>query len=111
MEVVASRAAIARGLMFREQLAWDAGMLFLMPYEHDWAFYMRNTAIALDLIYIASNRTIAGIVESAEPYAETRLPVGCPSLYVLEVNGGWTRANQIAAGAQVYFDVDPSCIQ
>lgn len=110
-EVVATQPAIARGLMYREHLAWNAGMLFLMPYEHDWALYMRNTIIPLDMIYIAANMTVAGVVENAPPLSEVHRRVGVPSLYVLEVNGGWTRANQVTAGAAVRMHVVPSCIQ
>lgn len=111
VEVVATPPAIARGLMYRERLPWDAGMLFLMPYQDDWAFYTRNTLVPLDMIYIAADMTVAGIVEHAPPLSEMRQRVGAPSLYVLEVNGGWTRANHVTAGAGVRMHLVPSCIQ
>ena len=53
VEVVTTRAEIERGLMWRDQLPYDAGMLFVMGKEDVWAFYMRNTLIPLDIIYIA----------------------------------------------------------
>jgi hypothetical protein len=103
-EVVSTPPTIQRGLMFRQHLPLDAGMLFLMEEERDHTFYMRNTLIPLDMIFIARDLTIAGIVENAEPKTETLRSVGKPSLYVLEVNGGWTRSHQVVPGAKVRFD-------
>ncbi len=103
VEVVKTRPTIERGLMFREHLPPDAGMLFLMGGEADHTFYMRNTLIPLDMIFITKNLTIAGIVERAEPRTETLRSVGATSLYVLEVNGGWTAAHQVKPGAKVRF--------
>jgi uncharacterized protein len=82
----------------------------MMGFEKDWSFWMRNTLIPLDMIFIAKDMTIAGIVENAEPLTETPLRhVGKPSLYVLEVNGGWTASNSIVAGAKVRFEnIDPN---
>ncbi|HWO22065.1 MAG TPA: DUF192 domain-containing protein [Kofleriaceae bacterium] len=107
VEVVSTPPTIQRGLMFRQNLPLDAGMLFLMKEEEDHTFYMRNTLIPLDMIFIARDLTIAGIVENAEPKTETLRSVGKPSLYVLEVNGGWTRSHQVVAGAKVRFDGVP----
>lgn len=103
VEVVSSGPLLQKGLMYREHLAPDAGMLFLMGYESDHAFYMRNTLIPLDMIFITKDLTIAGIVENAEPRTETLRRVGKTSLYVLEVNGGWTASHHIAPGAKVRF--------
>lgn len=103
VEVVKTRPKIERGLMFREHLPPDGGMLFLMGGETDHTFYMRNTLIPLDMIFITKDMTIAGIVERAEPRTETLRSVGKPSLYVLEVNGGWTAAHQVKPGAKVRF--------
>jgi uncharacterized protein len=104
VEIVATPATIERGLMFREHLPPDAGMLFLMGEDRDWSFYMRNTLIPLDIIFIGRDMTIAGIVANAEPRTEILRRVGKPSAYVLEVNGGWTGTHQVAAGAKVRFD-------
>jgi uncharacterized membrane protein (UPF0127 family) len=107
VEVVATEAKIEKGLMYRQHLPTDAGMLFEMGFEKDWAFWMRNTLIPLDMIFIGKDMTIAGIVENAEPLTESLRQVGKPSLYVLEVNGGWTKASGVAAGAKVRFDKVP----
>jgi uncharacterized protein len=107
VEVVATQAKIQKGLMFRQHLPLDAGMLFLMGEEKEWPFWMRNTLIPLDMLFIASDMKVAGIVENAEPLTEDLRTVGKPSLYVLEVNGGWAKENGVTAGAQVRFDAVP----
>ena len=104
VEVVSTPPLLQRGLMYRQHLPLDAGMLFLMGEETDHAFYMRNTLIPLDIIFISRDLTIAGIAENAEPRTETLRRVGKPSLYVLEVNGGWTASHQVVPGAKVRFE-------
>jgi uncharacterized membrane protein (UPF0127 family) len=111
VEVVATRPKIIKGLMYREHLPLDGGMLFLMeamePEEIDHAFWMQNTLIPLDMLFINKAMTVVGIVENAEPRTETLRRVGKPSFYVLEVNGGWTAKKQIRAGAKVRFEGVP----
>lgn len=104
VEIVSTPAQIERGLMFREHLPPDQGMLFLMKEEREWPFWMRNTLIPLDMIFIAGDMTVAGVVENAEPRTETLRTVGKPSLYVLEVNGGFSAAHKLTAGAKVQFE-------
>jgi len=103
-EVVATPARITRGLMFREHLPPDAGMLFVMREERDHEFWMHNTLIPLDMIFIARDKTIAGIVENATPRTDTHRSVGAASVWVLEVNGGWCAAHGVAKGAKVRFE-------
>lgn len=103
VEIVDTPAKIERGLMYREHLPPGDGMLFLMGHEHDHAFYMRNTLIPLDMIFIKQDMTVAGVVENATPRTETLRRVGVPSLYVLEVNGGWTRSHKVGPGTAVRF--------
>jgi uncharacterized protein len=104
VEVVKSRPMIERGLMFREQLAENDGMLFLMPDEEIQGFWMKNTLIPLDLIFIGSDMKVVGIVENAEPKTTRNRSVGKPSRYVLEVNGGWSAKHGIGPGATVRFE-------
>jgi uncharacterized protein len=107
VEIVATDAKIERGLMYREHLPPDDGMLFLMREDRIWSFWMRNTLIPLDIIFIAKDMTIAGIAENAEPRTETLREVDKPSLYVLEVNGGYCAAHKVTAGAKVRFEGVP----
>jgi uncharacterized membrane protein (UPF0127 family) len=104
VEVVATEAKIERGLMWREHLPLDAGMLFMMGESRVWTFWMKNTLIPLDMIFIAQDMTVAGIVENAEPLTETLRKVDKPSFYVLEVNGGFTKQTGITAGSKVRFE-------
>jgi uncharacterized membrane protein (UPF0127 family) len=107
VEVVATEAKIQKGLMFRRHLPLDAGMLFLMGTEKEWSFWMRNTLIPLDMLFIGRDMKVVGIVENAEPLTESLRTVGKPSLYVLEVNAGWTKQHGATAGTQVRFENVP----
>jgi hypothetical protein len=79
-----------------------------MGEEKEWSFWMRNTLIPLDMLFITGDLKVAGIVERAEPRTETLRTVHKPSLYVLEVNGGWAAAHGVTAGATVRFDGVPA---
>lgn len=107
VELAATEAQIQKGLMFRRHLPLDAGMLFLMGEEREWPFWMRNTLIPLDMLFIGRDLKVVGIVENAEPLTETLRTVGKPSLYVLEVSGGFCKAHGVTAGAQVRFENVP----
>lgn len=78
-------------------------MLFLFPQESRLSFWMRNTPIALDMIFIDRHGTIVGIVEQAAPFSTDARSVAAPSQYVLEINGGLTRRHGIRAGDRVRF--------
>jgi uncharacterized membrane protein (UPF0127 family) len=88
----------AQGLMFREELAPDAGILFLFDREAPRSFWMKNTLIPLDLIFIDSAGVIVSITRDAVPHNETPLPSGAPASAVLEVSGGTTARLGIAEG-------------
>lgn len=107
VEVVATEAKIEKGLMYRQHLPPDAGMLFLLGTDKEWTFWMRNTLIPLDMIFIRKDMTIAGIVENAEPKTDTLRTVGESSLYVVETNGGWTRAHGVTKDEKVRFEKLP----
>lgn len=103
VEVVDTAPKIEKGLMFREHLPPDDGMLFLMGKEKAWTFWMHNTLIPLDMIFITKDMTVAGIVANAEPKTDTLRQVEQPSLYVLEVNGGYCASHGVIDGAKVAF--------
>ena len=84
-----------QGLMFRERLAPDAGMLFFMPGESDWTFWMRNTYISLDMIFIRADGRILSIARNTTPLSDEGVPSGGPVRAVLELVGG--RAAEIGA--------------
>ncbi len=103
-EVAANEGARTRGLMWRKQLAEGKGMLFLFPHEQALNFWMRNTLIPLDMIFIDAKLEIAGIVEMAEPRTLSGRGVGKPSKYVLEVPGGWSAKIGLKPGLKVRFE-------
>ncbi|WGF93922.1 DUF192 domain-containing protein [Aequorivita marisscotiae] len=76
------------GLMYRHSMAENQGMLFVFPNMQPRSFYMKNTYIPLDIIYLNSDKKIVSIQKNAKPLNETSLPSEAPSQYVLEVNGG-----------------------
>lgn len=107
VEVVATPPKIERGLMYRQHMDADAGMLFLMGHEQVWTFWMHNTLIPLDMIFITKELTVAGVVDRAEPQTDILRKVNAPSTYVLEVNGGYCASHGVIAGARVRFENVP----
>ena len=97
----------ARGLMYRSTLATDAGMIFVFDESSVQRFWMKNTLIPLDMIFIGKDRKIVGIVEDAAPETETERMVGVPSQYVLEIGGGLSARLGIHAGEPVEFQNIP----
>jgi uncharacterized membrane protein (UPF0127 family) len=81
------------GLMCRKAMAADRGMLFQFPKADYQAFWMRNTLIPLDIIYIGADGAVVSIVRNAQPLNESPLPSGAPAIGVLELAAG--RAAQI----------------
>lgn len=107
VELARSDAERASGLMHRERLDEDAGMLFLFPTSDDHGFWMKDTLIPLDMLFIAEDGRIVGIVERAEPRTLSLRSVGRPSRYVLEVNGGWSARQGVRADDRVRFENVP----
>jgi uncharacterized membrane protein (UPF0127 family) len=95
------------GLMYRRELAEDAGMLFVFDESTTLSFWMKNTHLPLDMIFIGEDRRIVGIVKDAVPYTTTPRSVGVPSRYVLEVNAGFSDRHRLARGDRVTFDALP----
>jgi uncharacterized membrane protein (UPF0127 family) len=95
----------ARGLMFREFLGQDAGMLFVFDEAAPRAFWMENTPIPLDMLFFDSRGVMCGLVENAEPFTRTQRRSGCEAQYVLEINGGLAAALDIRPGAEIRHPV------
>jgi uncharacterized membrane protein (UPF0127 family) len=101
VEVVATPQGRARGLMFREDLAPGTGMLFVFPTTKYLSFWMRNTLISLDILYLDASGTIVKIHRNTTPYSEESLPSERPARFVLEVSGGYCAEVGIRAGDRV----------
>lgn len=87
-----------RGLMYRTSLAEDAGMLFSWDREAPRSFWMRNTCLPLDMLFLARDGTIVGILEQVPVMNEAPRSVPCPAAHVLEVNAGWSRRHGVEPG-------------
>lgn len=93
-----------RGLMFRRHMHEDWGMLFVYPGDLPLQFWMKNTLIPLDMVFIHSSGRVVGVVENAEPLTLTPRGVGQAARYVLELNAGTARARGIGQGSWMAVD-------
>ena len=101
VEVARTPQQQAQGLMFRTAMGPDEGMLFPYDQPHLLSFWMKNTVLSLDLVFIDEQRRIVNIAETATPYSEASILSAAPGVAVLELNGGRTRALGIVAGNKV----------
>jgi uncharacterized membrane protein (UPF0127 family) len=97
VEIADTDAKRERGLMFRKELADGRGMLFLFDEEGEHGFWMKDTLIPLDLIFVDSSGKVTGISAQARPLS-LELRNGGRSRMVLEVPGGWAAARGVRAG-------------
>ena len=102
VEVAGDGASQERGLMFRTKLAPDAGMLFDFHQPVMTDFWMKNTILPLDIIFIRANGTISTVHADAVPYSLATIPAAEPVRAVLEINGGRAKALGIVPGARVH---------
>lgn len=100
-EIARTSAEQAKGLMFRTEIADDEGMIFVRNPPDVASFWMRNTVIPLDIIFIGLDRRIINIAANAKPYDETPLSAAGPTLAVLEINGGLAAKLGIKPGDKV----------
>jgi uncharacterized protein len=105
VEIADTEAEREKGLMFRKNLPEGQGMLFDFHQEQEVSFWMKNTYIPLDMIFIQGNGRILHIVENAKPLSEQIIPSGGPVLAVLEVAGGTVRQLGIAPGDRVAYPI------
>ena len=101
VELADTPRARNRGLMFRESLGASEGMLFLYPRVGKPAFWMRNTLIPLDMIFIRPDGVVQHVHENAIPHDETPISGGDGVIAVLEIKGGMARVLGIAPGTQL----------
>lgn len=92
------------GLMYRESMETNQGMLFIYPEEALRAFYMKNTHIPLDIIFYDSDSLAISFQENAKPMDETALPSEGPAQYILEINAGLVQEWNIEKGDKIDFN-------
>jgi len=103
IEVADNDAEREQGLMYRDTMAENNGMLFLMETEEMQAFWMKNTILPLDILFVDSERRIVNIHKNCKPYSLDQLPSAKPALYVVEVNAGYTDKFGIKPGDLIAF--------
>lgn len=105
VELADDNAERAQGLMNRESMARSAGMLFAYPAPRPVRFWMRNTLIPLDMIFLDANGVVQKVHHKAQPLDETLIYGGDQIQYVLEINGGLARQLGIGPGSELRHPV------
>lgn len=92
------------GLMYRDSIKDSQGMLFVFPEEQPRSFYMKNTRIPLDIIYISSDSSIVSFQKNAKPFDETPLPSNANAKFVLEINAGLSDKWKLKTGDKIWLN-------
>jgi uncharacterized membrane protein (UPF0127 family) len=103
IEIADNEYETQTGLMYRNKLETSHGMLFIFPNVDTRSFYMKNTRIPLDIIYIDEDKTIVSFQKNVKPFDETALPSDAPAKYVLEINGGLSDIWELAVGDKIEY--------
>ncbi len=109
VELAETQNEISRGLMFRNELAPNHGMLFIFNQEQHSAFWMKNVLIPLDIIFISAGLKVMSITKNVQPCVTNPCPLyrsKGPAKYVLEVNAGFAAKHKIATGDKVEITVN-----
>ena len=101
VEVARTPEEQAKGLMFRTAMGPDEGMLFPYDQPRVLSFWMKNTVLSLDLIFIGPDRRVVNVAANAVPYSEESILSDAPAIAVLELNAGRAKELGIVAGARV----------
>ncbi len=103
IEVAKTDYEITQGLMHRKYLPANGGMLFVFNEEAPRTFWMKDTYLALDILFINANKEIIRIRKNAAPFSELSIPSGGKAQYVVEVLAGFTESYQIHVGDRIEF--------
>jgi len=90
-----------QGLMWRKSMEDDQGMLFIMEDNEPQSFWMLNTYISLDIIYVNENKEIVSIRANTTPQSTDSVPSGAPAKYVVEVNAGYAAEHGLEVGDRI----------
>lgn len=104
IEIAETEGAINQGLMHRKSMKFDRGMLFIFDDYEPRSFWMENTIIPLDIIYVNDTKEIVSIKEHTTPYSRASVTSdNKPAKYVIEVNAGFTGSRGIKEGGKIEF--------
>lgn len=93
-----------QGLMYRKTMDETKGMLFIFPTEELQGFWMKNTYIPLDIMFVNKDKEIVKIHKNTTPFSETDLPSGKPAIYVVETVGGFADKYGLKEGDKIEFN-------
>lgn len=97
VEIADEPSERSRGLMYRDTLGADDGMLFVYPDAAERSFWMHNTRIPLSIAYLDAEGRIVSLADM-RPLDDTGVPSGAPAMYALEVNAGWFARHGVHVG-------------
>ncbi len=100
LEIASTEPEREKGLMFRKEMKPHRGMLFIFPSDTVQSFWMKNTYISLDMIFVNSARRVVGVLENVPVLNEAPRTVGVPGQYVIELVAGAAKDQGIAVGAE-----------
>ncbi len=105
IEIALTEAEQQQGLMNRSFMGNDQGMLFIFDVDEPRGFWMHNTIIPLDIIYVNGAMEIVHIAENTEPFSDKSIPSGKPAKYVVEVNAGFCAQYGIKDGCKIQYSM------
>lgn len=103
IEIADDEYSTQTGLMYRHSMAENQAMLFVFNNMQPRSFYMKNTEIPLDIIYLNAEKEIVSIQKNAKPFDESSLTSEAPSQYVLEINAGLSEKWKLEKGDKISF--------
>ncbi|WP_452228751.1 MULTISPECIES: DUF192 domain-containing protein [unclassified Lacinutrix] len=103
IEIADTDYDVQTGLMYRNSMQENQAMLFVFPTMRERFFYMKNTRIPLDLLYLDNNKHIVSFQENAQPFDETSLPSKVPAQYVLEIHAGLAQKWLLEVGDRIEY--------
>ena len=106
IEIAETNEARQRGLMFRQEMRYDRGMLFIFEQSDPSGFWMKNTPLPLDIMFVDEDSTIINIARRTTPYSEENIYPEGPKRYVVEVRGGFSAMHGIEPGMTVRWTRD-----
>lgn len=94
-----------QGMMYRTSMGEEQGMLFIHDFPEIQAYWMKNTKLPLDIIYVGEDKQIVTIYQGVMPYSKKSIPSTAEALYVVEVNAGFTGRHKIEEGDFIDFEI------
>jgi uncharacterized protein len=105
MEIAKDEATRNQGLMFRKTMPDSCGMLFVFEQMQPLSFWMKNTIMPLDIIFIDDHFKIITIAKNTVPFSEKSIPASSDGMYVVEVNAGFTNKYHVTEGNTITFTI------